>query len=304
MGSLKALAIRTHYWRPGENFLEEIATAIKDRIENGDIVTISEKALSTAIGNILDESVVKPGLAARFISKYWMRYVWGYLLGPLCRLKVENLNRIRSYPLREGSIHKQVALKHAGVLQALHWGSEGGIDASNLPYSYVSLPLEEPDRLARRIHDYIQDKLGKKVIVIIVDTDKTYSIRGFHFTPRPKPVRGIHSFGGFIGYVLGRALKLKRRSTPIAIAGSEMAVDAALDIAEATHKLRGSGAGVTVWDMAEEFGVPLADVTWEMLEKINHKPVVIFQASMNSFMALRRVPRSVGLFSALQVRGL
>jgi len=277
MRKLKAVAVRTRYWRPGENFLEEIATAIKDHVENGDIVTVSEKALSTAMGNILDESTVKPRLAGRFIAKYWMRYIWGYVLGPLCHLKVENLKRIRHYPLREGSIHKQVALEHAGVLHALQWGSEGGIDASNLPYYYVSLPLKEPIRIARRISTYIQNKVGRKVTVIIVDTDKTYSIGGFHFTPRPKPVNGIRSFGGFMAYVLGRALKLKRRSTPLAIAGSEMAVDTALDVAEATHILRGSGAGTTVWDMAKEFSVPLTDVTWEMLDTIGHKPIVIFE---------------------------
>jgi len=277
MTNLNALAIKTRYWRPGQNFLEEMAVAITDHVEDGDIVTVSEKALSTAIGNILDESMVKPGLVARFVAKYWMRYVWGYFLGPLCHLRVKNIDRIRNYPLRDGSIHKQVALKHAGVLQALLWGSEGGIDASNLPYSYVSLPIKQPNIIARRIRDYIENRLGKRVTVIIVDTDKTYSIGGFHFTPRPKPLTGICSSGGFIAYVLGRALRLKRRSTPLAVAGSEMGPDLALDIAEATHKLRRSGAGATVWDMVEGFGVPLTGVTWEMLERIDHMPVVIFK---------------------------
>lgn len=277
MRNLKAIAIRTRYWRPGENFLEEIASAIKGHVEDADIVTISEKALSTAMGNMLDESTVRVGFGAHFIAKHWMRRVWGYLLGPFCHLKVDNITRMRNYPLREGTVHKQVALKHAGVLQALHWGSEGGIDASNLPYSYVSLPLKDPSRIARRIRTYVANKVGKKVTVVIVDTDKTYSIGAFHFTPRPRPLAGICSRGGFIAYVLGRALKLKRRSTPVAISGSEIAVETALDIAEATHKLRGSGAGATVWDMAKRFGVPLTDVTWEMLERIDHKPIVIFK---------------------------
>jgi len=282
MRNLKTIVIRTHYWRPGENFLEQITIAAKDHVEKGDIVTISDKALSTAMGNILDESTVKPGLAARLVAKYWMRYVWGYLLGPVCHLKAINLKRIRNYPLKEGSIHKQVALRHAGVLQALQWGSEGGIDASNLPYSYVSLPLKEAEKIAYRIREHVENELGKKVIVIIVDTDKTYSVGSFHFTPRPKPMKGIHSFGGFTAYVLGRALKLKRRSTPIAVAGSDIEVEIALDIAEATHRLRGTGAGATVWDMAEEFRVSLTDATWEMLEKIDHKPIVIFKFPLAS----------------------
>ena len=272
----KIIVLKTNYWKPGDNFLEEIAAAVKDHIEDGDIITISEKALSTAIGNILDESKIKPGLIARFIAKYWMRYVWGYFLGPLCHLKKKNLRRIRNYPLKEGSIHKEVALRHSGLLQALHWCSEGGIDATNLPHCYVSLPLKKPEEMAKKIRKYIRSKTGKKVSVMIVDTDKTYSLKNFHFTPRPNPIRGIHSFGGFLAYVLGRALKLKRRSTPIALEGSKLAVETSLNIAEMANKKRGSGAGATVWDMAEKFGVSPTEVTWEMLEKITHRPIVIF----------------------------
>jgi len=33
--------------------------------------------------------------------------------------------------------------------------------------------------------------------------------------------------------------------------------------------------GRTVWDMADTFKVALADVTWDMLEKVQHKPTVI-----------------------------
>ena len=46
-------------------------------------------------------------------------------------------------PVRVKSRHKQVALQYAGFWQALMFGSEGGIDGSNLPYSYVSLTLRQ-----------------------------------------------------------------------------------------------------------------------------------------------------------------
>ncbi|MCW4026966.1 MAG: coenzyme F420-0:L-glutamate ligase [Candidatus Bathyarchaeota archaeon] len=277
MKRFRYVVIRTRYWRPGENFLEEVAAAIKDHVEDGDIITISEKAISTAMGNILDESRIKAGKIAELIATYWMRHVWGCFLGLICRLRVKNLKRLRSYPLKEGSIHKEAALKHAGFLQALHWCSEGGIDASNLPYSYVSLPPRQPHETAENIREYIRSKTNRKVSVMIVDTDKTYSIGGFHFTPRPRPMMGIHSKGGFLAYVLGRALNLRRRSTPIAVVGTDLTVNALLDIAEAAHRLRGSGAGATVWDMARRFGVSLTQVSWEMLEGIDHKPIVIFK---------------------------
>jgi F420-0:gamma-glutamyl ligase-like protein len=177
-----------------------------------------------------------------------------------------------------GGKHKQVALQQAGLLQALMFGSEGGIDGSNLPYSYVSLALVDARQTAERIRNRIQLLLRKNVTVMIVDTDKTYSFRNFHFTPRPKPINGIHSFGGFATYVVGRALKLRRRATPLAVAGREMLAEEALEVAEVANHSRGFGAGGTVWDMAERFAVELTGVSWEMLGTVRHKPIVILRS--------------------------
>ena len=272
-----AKAVRTEYWMPGSDYLKIIASAVRDKISNGDIVIISEKALAVAKGLIIDESRVKPGLLAKILARFWMRIIWGFFLGRVCRLKEENVQRLRDYPIEEGSAHKQVALRHATFLQSLLWGSEGGIDGSNLPFAYISLPLDDPQAVADEIRLYLRKKLGKKVTVMIVDTDKTYSFGGFHFTHRPVSIRGIHSFLGVVAYVLGRALRLKRRATPLAISGAEFDIEFALDLAEAAHRARGSGAGRTVWDMAERFGVDLTGITWDMLKGLVHKPIVIIK---------------------------
>jgi F420-0:gamma-glutamyl ligase-like protein len=68
------------------------------------------------------------------------------------------------------------------------------------------------------------------------------------------------------------------RATPVAISGSTMDPDTALNIADLANRARGSGAGRTVWDMAEAFDVPLTEVTWTMLDKVEHKPLVIVRA--------------------------
>ncbi|MBE0511663.1 coenzyme F420-0:L-glutamate ligase [Candidatus Bathyarchaeota archaeon] len=273
----KAVAVTTRYWRQGEDYLKQVVRAIENKVEDGDFVTISEKAISTALGNIIDESVVQPSRFARFLAKYWMRFVWPYILGPLCHLRKRTIKRLRAYPIEEGSAHKQVALEHGGFLQALLQGSEGAIDGSNLPYSYVSLPLKNAQQIAKKIQKQIKSKLGKKVTVVIVDTDKTYSLKGFHFTPRPKPLKGIHSFGGFLAYVAGRFLKLEKRATPLAVAGSQITTEGAIEIAKIANRSRGSGAGRTVWDMAKTFRVTLTGVTWEMLDEMKHQPIVIIR---------------------------
>jgi F420-0:gamma-glutamyl ligase-like protein len=275
MGKYKVLVITTKYWRPKENHLEEIVKAVGGDISDGDFLVISEKAISTATNNVFDESSIEPGLNARVIAGCWMRIVWGYFLGPSCHFRGKLLHILRSYPLDMGSRHKQVALQNAGLFQALMFGSEGGIDGSNLAYSYVSLPLRKAAKEAERIREQIQLRLGQKVFVVIVDTDRTYSFRNFHFTPRPKPIDGIHSFGGFVTYVIGRIFKLHKSATPIAVAGCCISTEEALEIANIANRVRGFGAGKTVWEMAEKFNAGLADVSWEMLETVRHKPIVI-----------------------------
>ncbi len=278
MTKYKALAVVTKFWRSGENYIEEIVSGVSGKVVDGDFVVISEKALSTALNNIVDENWVKPSLGAKVIAKWWMPIVWGYFLGPLCHLRVSLLRHIREYPLVMGSRHKQVILQHSGFLQALMFGSEGGIDGTNLAYSYVSLPLNDAEEIAQKIHKQIKLKLRKKIFIIIADTDKTYSFRNFHFTPRPRPIEGIHSFGGFVAYVIGRMFKLKKRATPIAVAGCKIGVEEALEVASVANRVRGFGAGRTVWDMAENFRVELNDVSWEMLERVKHKPIVIVRS--------------------------
>jgi F420-0:gamma-glutamyl ligase-like protein len=278
MPKYEVLAVQTGFWRPKTDYLKEIVESIRAKTVDKDIIVVSEKAVSTASNNIVDESAITSNLCAKLIARFWMRIVWGYFLGQLCHFPRGLIQRLREYPLESGSRHKQIALSHAGLLQSLMFGSEGGIDGSNLPYSYVSLTLQNANMVAEKIRHWIQSELHTSACVMIVDTDKTYSFRNFHFTPRPKPVKGIHSFGGFFAYVIGRILKLKKRATPLALVGCRMPIEEALAIAETANRARGFGSGRTVWQMAEKFNVGLTEVSWEMLETVKHKPIVIIRS--------------------------
>jgi len=274
-----ALAVCTSYWKPKDDYVSNIIKALEGKIVNGDFVVISEKAVSTATGNIMDENVEKPTLNARVLACFWMRVAWGYPLGIMCGFGQRLLGRLRSYPLESGSRHKQLALEQTGFLQTLMFGSEGGIDGSNLPYSYVSLPLKNAAEVAREIREQILMRLKRNVCVIMADTDKTYRFRNFFFTPRPKPIRGIHSLGGVATYVVGRAFKLKKSSTPLAVAGCNLQASDALTITNIADRARRPASGGTVWDMAARFQVEVNGVSWEMLSQIRHEPLVIVRKS-------------------------
>ncbi|MCL2172862.1 MAG: coenzyme F420-0:L-glutamate ligase [Nitrososphaerota archaeon] len=277
MTKYKALSIVTEFWMPKENYLNGIIEAVSGKVKDGDFVVVSEKAISTVLGNIVDESKIIASSNAKFIAGFWMRIVWGYPLGVLCHFGQRLLKRLRAYPFEHGGKHKQVVLEHAGLGQALMFGSEGAIDGSNLPYSLVSLPLENSQSISEQIQREIQQCLGKKVCVIVVDTDKTYRFGNFCFTPRPSPLEGIHSFShvALLAYVIGKFLRLRESSTPLAVAGVNIDVFMVLKIANIADRARGAGSGATVWDMASRFHVQVNCVTWDMLFQIEHKPIVI-----------------------------
>ncbi|MEM3736902.1 MAG: coenzyme F420-0:L-glutamate ligase [Candidatus Bathyarchaeia archaeon] len=275
---VKVRRVRTRYWRPGTDYIKEILTAVSSLVRDGDIISISEKAISVAQGNIIDEGKVNPGPLAQALARFWMRVFWGHFLGFLCRLRRRTIETLKRYPLEEGARHKQVALDFAGMLQALRFGSEGGIDSSNLPYSYSCLPLRDPASTAAEIGNAIRNATGRDVIVLITDSDKTYSLRGFHLSPTYVNFEGIFSGGGFLTYLMGRFFKMKPRSTPKAVYPlGRLHADEALDLAEYSHQIRGHGSGRTVWEMAERFGVGLTGVTWEMLEAVDHYPIVLIR---------------------------
>jgi F420-0:gamma-glutamyl ligase-like protein len=275
MTKYQALAVSTSYWKPREDYLSRIVEALEGRLCDGDFVVVSEKALAVASGQIVDESVVVPSGSARFLAGFWMRRVWGYPLGLLCDFGPRLRVRLQNYPFESGSRHKQLVLEHGGLLQALLFGSEGGVDGSNLAYSFVSLPLTDAGVLAERIRVEIHRRLGRNVCVVIADTDKTYRFHNFYFTPRPKPLKGIHSFGGVVTYVLGRVLGLKRSSTPLAVSGCCLGAGEALTVTNIADRARGAGSGATVWDMAARFHVDVDMVSWDMLASVAHKPLVI-----------------------------
>jgi len=271
---LIAKPIRTKYWRPGDDFLKIIVDSIASYCRNGDTVVISYKAVSVAMGRVVDESSASPSLMAKVLARIWMRLVWGYVLGPLCHLRRKTLSRLRWYPIPEGEAHKEIVLRYAGLGQSLLHYSEGGIDVTNLPYALAALPLPNPEEVGAILLKAVKKACGKETTVMITDTDKTYSRNSTHITPRPRAITGIRP-AGLLALIVGRLLRWTARATPLAVCGRSLTIEDALAVANVADRARGFGAGRTVWDMASRFHVGLMHVSWEMLDRVEHYPIVI-----------------------------
>jgi F420-0:gamma-glutamyl ligase-like protein len=69
---VKARSIRTRYWRPRTDYAAEIVASIRERVSDGDVVLISEKAQQWR-RLIVDEAAVKPKLFANWLAAVWIR---------------------------------------------------------------------------------------------------------------------------------------------------------------------------------------------------------------------------------------
>ncbi len=264
------------YWIPHRDFVRDILETYGRDIRDGDFVVISEKAVAVALGYIFDESKIEESTSI-LIATEVLRRMWS-LLGSVCRLKKETLDLIRSVPPRVLAKHKQLSLYIGGLRHFLKPVSEAGIDASNLPLSLVSLPLPNANEVASHIKRTLHRELGRDIHVLIQDTDKTFVPRfaRIGFATRPSEVEGIIDLG-VLAYVMGMCSRgiFKAYPTPVGYSGPRIDLQLLLNVARAAESARGWGSGRDVFEMARTFHAEPDRVTWEMLGRIKHYPVVI-----------------------------
>ncbi len=269
----KLIPVTTDYIKPGEG-LDKIIDKAGSSAENGDYLVVSETPIAISQGRIVDESKYEPSFMAFILSDIWSKYLWGYLLGPLLKIKKRTVKNLRKLP-REARAHKEVVLEHYGIKHALKPGSEAGIDLSNLPGALVSLLPENPKSVSEYIAEKILEDHGKDVTVLIIDTDATYKLLGRYFTALPYAIDGIKADMGVWGYFLGRFSETTL-PTPLA-ASKEIGINKALKIAkivEDYHKSREHNIE-TVYDMEKFFNEEKNEITIKDLESIKHVPAVI-----------------------------
>lgn len=265
------IPIETGYIKPKGSLNPIIEPATK-LMNDGDYLVIAETPISVSQGRLVDEAKYKPSLKAKFLAVIWSKYIWGYILGPLLKIKKRTIKNLRKLP-KETSAHKEVVLQLYGWKHALKPASEAGIDLSNAPGTSVSLLPENPEEVAKSL----KKKINKDVTVMIIDTDATYMKNGHYFTGLPIAIDGIEANKGVIGYVKGQ-LSENMGSTPLGCS-RKISVGEGLKIANIAEEYQKSldTAMPTIHSVKSVLNVDGGVVTVEDLDSITHTPAVILR---------------------------
>lgn len=265
------IPIETEYIKPNGSLNPIIEPATK-LMKDGDYLVIAETPISVSQGRLVDEAKYKPSLKAKFLAVIWSKYIWGYILGPLLKIKKRTIKNLRKLP-KETSAHKEVVLQLYGWKHALKPASEAGIDLSNAPGTSVSLLPENPEEVAKSL----KKKINKDVTVMIIDTDATYMKNGHYFTGLPIAIDGIEANKGVIGYVKGQ-LSENMGSTPLGCS-RKISVEEGLKIANIAEEYQKSldTAMPTIHSVKSVLNVDGEVVTVEDLDSITHTPAVILR---------------------------
>ena len=270
-GDYIVIPIETGYIKPNDS-LDSIIEPARKLMKDNDYLVIAETPISVSQNRLVDESKYTPSITAKFLTVVWSKYLWGYILGPLLKIKKRTIKNLRKLP-KETEAHKEVVLQLYGLKHALKPASEAGIDLSNAPGTFVSLLPKNPEKVACDI----KKDIGKEVCVMIIDTDATYMKNGKYFTGLPIAIDGIDADNGFFGYVKGQ-LSENMGSTPLGCS-EKMDVETALKIANIAEDYQRSLSTEmkTIHSVKAVLGSEIDEVTIEDLDSITHTPAVIIR---------------------------
>lgn len=143
--------------RPGDNLAEIILDAIERnnlKLEDGDIIAITEKVVSKSEGRLLRLDEIKPSDRAVELSKK---------TGKDPRIVEAILGESRDI-LGVGENFIVVETNHGFIC------ANAGVDQSNVEEGMLKLLPTDPDRSAEEIRRRLEKETGKKLGVIIVDS--------------------------------------------------------------------------------------------------------------------------------------
>lgn len=81
-------AIKTHFIKVGESYLEAIEKYVLPHVEKGDLLAISEKIISISQGRVIEKKDVKIGFWAKTLCKFVMKTTAGFSVGNVYKMQV------------------------------------------------------------------------------------------------------------------------------------------------------------------------------------------------------------------------
>jgi coenzyme F420-0:L-glutamate ligase/coenzyme F420-1:gamma-L-glutamate ligase len=172
--------------KEGDNLAEIIVSSSQDEIgklmEN-DIIVLTSKIVSKAAGLTRKLDEVKPGRKAIFISRKtgkdakWIQMIFDAGHKILAIMPLTGVIERQILGASEDSVSAEQLIQHEKVICITRdkngriYTCDAGIDGSNHPEGIVSLLPNDPDKSAKDIREGIQKLIGKKIAVIIADTE-------------------------------------------------------------------------------------------------------------------------------------
>lgn len=172
--------------KEGDNLAQIIVKCAGDEIgslQEKDIIVLTSKIVSKATGRIRKLNEIVPGKKALAIYKRtgkdakWLQMIFdeGHEILAIMPIKgIVEQHIINSSEDKECSRevceHEKAVCITRGKNGKIHT-CDAGIDGSNHPAGVVSLLPEDPDATAKIIREQIQKLSGKKVAVILADTE-------------------------------------------------------------------------------------------------------------------------------------
>jgi len=277
---LKAFSKSMNCWLPGKS-IDEIADTIyrhyRDSIDEGDIIVVSEKPLAIALGYIYDENTIVVDPMTSVMTKATL-FLWCRILNNF--IMSRSISMICSIDDKILARHKKLALRIGGIKHFLKPLSEAGIDTTNLPYTYVSLPLKNAKKIAMELKEELSSRLGIDIDILIVDTDRTFQLKNLNniaFATRVTEIPGIIDLG-FIAYLLGKTFReiFIEYPTPIAFTGRWIGLKRILRIAYLSDKVIGYGIGRNFIEMIKRLKKHVYEpILWRDICLHKHRPVAI-----------------------------
>jgi coenzyme F420-0:L-glutamate ligase/coenzyme F420-1:gamma-L-glutamate ligase len=169
------------------NIVVEILNATRLQgvdVVDGDVVVVTGKLVSKCLGRVVKVDEVKSsrkalrlarrtGLDARFVKLVLRSCDDVVAVVTIKRLVDEGLVNLESLA-RDAEAMRRLLDEYPAFFITLREGmlwSDSGVDSSNLPPGYYAIPVENRDEVAKIIRDGIREATGRRVAVVICDTE-------------------------------------------------------------------------------------------------------------------------------------